>query len=290
MRGFRWAQTANYGTAPNPLMPNVFVSEAYDLADPWNTPECAALGCCVAKTEKLGMNCTQDHRGEWDINGTLDSSGLGPLHPRTKKELGARLAQGLYASTYDTTGTMIGQGPVFVGCAKAGSALTLKFNSSRLRGERVTFSSTATAAAENTALYVLVKSNQTIDRRWISANHHTNVEYAGPYEAGNEMGYTGWRAVVAKAGSAPNELVIDLAQLGLTPAPTILAVRYAAGEGFNNTRMCCGPLVDTRLQPCPMQSCPLKATGLNTLPAVPFFAEVTAAGKCACFSPQVCDE
>ena len=30
------------------------------------------------------MNCSGDHRGKWDINGTQDSDGLGPLHPRPK--------------------------------------------------------------------------------------------------------------------------------------------------------------------------------------------------------------
>jgi hypothetical protein len=40
MRQFRWAQTANYGTAPNPAMPNTFVVDGYDLGDPWHTPLC----------------------------------------------------------------------------------------------------------------------------------------------------------------------------------------------------------------------------------------------------------
>ena len=64
MRGFRWAQTAGYGTAPNPVMENVFVAEGYDIGDPWNTPTCAANGCCVAATEKIGANCSGDHRGK----------------------------------------------------------------------------------------------------------------------------------------------------------------------------------------------------------------------------------
>ena len=31
MRQFRWAQTANYGTVPNPRMPNTFMADGYDL-------------------------------------------------------------------------------------------------------------------------------------------------------------------------------------------------------------------------------------------------------------------
>jgi hypothetical protein len=35
MAGMRWSQTANYGTMPNAAIPNSFVAQAFDLADPW---------------------------------------------------------------------------------------------------------------------------------------------------------------------------------------------------------------------------------------------------------------
>jgi hypothetical protein len=31
----QWAQTANYGVLPNPVMPRTYVAQAYDLNDPW---------------------------------------------------------------------------------------------------------------------------------------------------------------------------------------------------------------------------------------------------------------
>ena len=46
--GMRWAQTANYGVAPNPALPNTFVAQAYDLPDPWYIrPMCDEWHCCT---------------------------------------------------------------------------------------------------------------------------------------------------------------------------------------------------------------------------------------------------
>jgi hypothetical protein len=324
MRGFRWAQTANYGTAPNAVMGNVFVAEAYDIGDPWDTPTCGALGCCVNNATPLGRSCVGDHRSEWDVNSTMDSNGLGPLHPRLKHPLGIRLAQGLYATTYDVTKTTIAQGPVFSGCAVTATQLLLKFDAARLVKESVTFSASASAALENTALYVLVQnvtngtSTNTLDAVAIAANHNHQVGYTGPFAAGNEMGVTGWRAVVGRAGPSPNTLIIDLSQINpdgrhvnrsdvlsarthatddaaaaaaAVAVPLVItAIRYAAGATFNHSRICCGPHVDVTREPCAPESCPIKATGLNTLPASPFFAQVLGTGKCKCFAPQTCDE
>lgn len=90
------------------------------------------------------------------------------------------------------------------------------------------------------------------------------------------------------AGAAPNEVIIRDVPPGAT------AVRYASGSaqtgGDGQTRFCCGPTVDTSLQPCPPASCPLKATGPGALPAVPFVATITPEGRCACLPPMVCDE
>lgn len=40
------AQTASYGTLPNPAMPNTFLAEAYDLNDPWGDKTCYGWRCC----------------------------------------------------------------------------------------------------------------------------------------------------------------------------------------------------------------------------------------------------
>ena len=132
--------------------------------------------------------------------------------------------------------------------------------------------------------------------------------YLGPYSDGNEMGLTGWHAVAAKAGATRSELVVDLSHLNLAPGKSaISAVRYGAGSGgYNSTtgtllvrelgssRICCGPHLDPMLEPCGPARCPIMSSGSATsggvrLPATPFFAQVTKAGKCRCFAPQVCD-
>jgi len=128
------------------------MAEAYDLADPWHTPVCGlpqpfegnplliGLSCCVNKTLKNGPKCVGDHRGLWSANDTRQWANLGPLHPRVKSQVGARLAQGLHAAAYNGSG-MIAAGPVLSGCrhAKDKKTLTIFFNSSLLRGETVLF-------------------------------------------------------------------------------------------------------------------------------------------------------
>jgi len=285
MAKLRWASTANFGTAPNPAMPNTFVAQAYDAGDPWDAYQCAdPEACCVDDFIALGPNCKGDNRGKWSVNGT--GWFMGQVHPRTKGLVGQRLAQAAYASIYG--GNVISTGPVFTGCTVAGSKLQLLFNATLLAGETVSWSKGATVEAENTALYVLVGSSLPEDA---AANHHdSSNSYAGSYSNGNELGVTGWVAVNAREGPGPATLTVDLSSLnGATPT----AVRYAFGTGGWGApfvdRMCCGPTVDVTLEPCAPASCPLKATGPNTLPAVPFVAAITPAGKCACLPPQVCD-
>ena len=114
------------------------------------------------------------------------------------------------------------------------------------------------------------------------------------------MGVRGWHAVAATPGPRPNTLTVDLSHL---PAgASVAAVRYAAGSGGYNSssgryavrglgssRVCCGPKVDTALQPCGPERCPIKASGPGSLPAAPFFAAVSKdSGRCSCFAPQSC--
>ena len=104
---------------------------------------------------------------------------------------------------------------------KAGdSALTLRFNASLLRGERVTFDAASSITMEDTALYVLV--NTSVDfsdsasptHGRIVANHHPFPDnaYLGPFASGNEMGVGGWFAVTAVSDAA-DSLQVDLAHL-----------------------------------------------------------------------------
>lgn len=288
MAGLRWAQSANYGVVPNPALPNVFSASTYDLGDPWDADQCSQTGesCCVTLEQPLGPNCRGDHRGEWDYDGT--NWFMGQVHPRPKMYVGQRLAQAAYATIYN--GNAIASGPVVSGCTVSGASLTLTYNKTLLKGEKISWSKGASAQAETTALYVLVN---TPFPTWASANHHDGAwqSYKGCYANGNEVGVTGWVAVDATA-TGDNQLTVDLSPLkGAVPT----AIRYAYGTGGwggdSVNRMCCGPLTDVTLEPCAPDSCPLHAgESPFRLPGLPFLAEITENGKCKCVAPQTCDE
>jgi hypothetical protein len=86
----------------------------------------------------------------WSMNDTRDWAGLGTLHPRIKRPVGKRLAQGLHATAYN--GTMPVGGPVLAGCQVSGSAIHLLFNKTLLKGEKVLFNASNSIEAEDTAL------------------------------------------------------------------------------------------------------------------------------------------
>jgi len=288
-----WAQTANYGVVPNPYLPNSFMAPGHDAGDPWDADPggCGNEGCCVDAYIPLGRNCVGDHRGQWSINGTPGF--MGYLHPRAKDTVARRLAQGAYATIYNPSSPLLATGPVISGCTLSGSTLTLIFNATLLKNEHVVVSKPPNAdplslALENTATYVLV--NSSLDLEALQHNHHggDSNSYKGPYSAGNQYGVEGWVAVLPTVGPQGNTVTLDLGPLkGASPT----AVRYATGSGGwgitapHNSgcgRMCCGPTVDCRLQPCPPDSCPIKASGTGGLPALPFVAAITASGKCQC--------
>ena len=97
------------------------------------------------------------------------------------------------------------------------------------------------------------------------------------------------------AGSAPNEVVIDLSKYPLLSGTNITAIRHNWGYA-----PCCGVRQGTWpgwvSEPCPPSSGPLvvdvpSAGGTEVLPAVGFLARVDAAsGKCKCMAPHICDE
>ena len=129
--GMRWSQTANYGALPNPAMPNTFLAQAYDLGDPWPTKTCYSWACCwnnynatrcAAGTASLGGPAACD--GYCDALGATGFY-MGPIHPRLKKPLGARLAAAAMSVVYG--GKDAPTGPTIAGCAVAGASLTLSF-------------------------------------------------------------------------------------------------------------------------------------------------------------------
>jgi len=288
MARFRWSQTANFGYVPNDAMPQTAMVSGYDGGDPWDADRCDSLNCCVDPDMPLGTQCVGDHRGEWSVNGTQWF--MGAIHPRAKGLIGRRLAQAVYASFYGGT-EVLASGPVLAGCNLNNNnrLLVIRFNSTLLGNENVSWSQGVTAVAENTALYVLV--NNTLSNTSMIANHHgSNRNYNGAFSNGNEFDSTGWVAVNAYTGPGQHAITVDLSPLnGLRPT----AVRYAAGGSGQgapfNARICCGPTVDVTLEPCAPESCPLKATGVGTLPGLPFVAAINDEGNCECFAPTVCN-
>ena len=220
---------------------------------------------------------------------------MNQLHPRPKRALAARAAQAAASAVYGLGGPFVG--PVLSGCRLGASTLTLTFNSSLLAGETVAVSKPALAQPmslerDNTAMWVLVNASLPADA---AANHRKQQHsYLGPFANGNELGVSGWVAVLPVA-NGDNTVSADLSHLGgLVPT----AVRYAWGEGGSNgpggsasdfpSRLCCGPQLNIERAPCPMESCPLRASGPSRLPAEPFVAAI-AGGRCSCLPPQTCD-
>ena len=251
MASFRWAQTANYGVAPNAAMPNVFVAQAYDLADPWvncgdapQTKQCP--GCDTALP---GVSC-------------LTPFYMGPgIHPRLKAPVGGRLAAGAFATVYGFGGPVTG--PTLAGCAISadGASLTLTFNATLLAGAALTV---APAPAAYSGLSVLVNS--------------TGIPATGK-----------WIAVPVALGSATT-VIADLSKLGSSPPQAVKYAWGATGGVPNDVDVtCCAPQPSGVCAPvsCPINAVvPTAPYGL--LPANPWIA-VLRAGGCECAPPQTCD-
>ena len=60
---------------------------------------------------------------------------MGPIHPRAKKQVGVRLAQGAAVLSYAKTGPVTG--PTLSGCAVEGTKVIVKFNSTLLTGGKM---------------------------------------------------------------------------------------------------------------------------------------------------------
>lgn len=136
--GLHQSQTANYGSLPNELIPNSFLTLAHDNGDPWDGYGCAISGCCVEDYIPLGKDCVGDHRGQWSVNNTPQF--MGDLHYRSKPTMAQRVAEQAYATIYDTAGTSSAMttGPVIQGCTIVSSnTLVLTFNASTLKGNKI---------------------------------------------------------------------------------------------------------------------------------------------------------
>lgn len=180
LSAFRWAQTANYGVLPNPVMPNTFVAQAYDLNDPWagvngdpfakpsvcsdnasipysctwtNNGTMSPLPCCQCGPEMASPRCVWDP-SQWNRalaplaplvrNSTAVPQFMGSLHPRLKFPVGRRLALGLVATAYGGNNTVTG--PTVSGCTFNPSShlISVHFNKTLLKDDAVAITRTQT--------------------------------------------------------------------------------------------------------------------------------------------------
>jgi hypothetical protein len=277
----------SYGVAPNPVLPNAWVTQLFDMGDPWLTAIDSNDGHHCAHvdpgTGSYGPNCTVPwtNLSAWDasvaplaplVRADTTPTFLGSIHSRNKGPAGARAALQYHNLVGGGAGPVTG--PTISGCryAPGAAALTVSFNASLLRGDTVSV-----------------------------APFDTNVTAWGTGGDSN-----GFMVCVLPAGRAPDECTTDVSlwspaaaagdgtgtgvQLVLTPAQrtgTLAAVRYGWPIDGNHGDTCCPARTATQaLQACVPASCPLKASP-SLLPGNSFYA-VVAGGRCACTPPQEC--
>jgi hypothetical protein len=310
----RVAQAGGYGILPNAAMPNTFLAHAYDLSDPFGNISCYKMQCCSNNFNP--NNTAQTCHGCWGAGnycevGDATNFYMGPIHPRTKKPVGLRLAQASAAVAYKKKVAFTG--PTLAGCTKAGSKITLTFNTTLLGAgggiavqnySRVQLSSMLDVLVNKSAWCMQIQSHgkKLPNSCWDDGYGHQDpvgpaydVQYKHPMPCTKQpikehcpCGAGGcnttafaWMPVDITLGTAPGTVIADLSNSG----GVAYAVRYAFAGGGN----CCYNRPASSA-PCEPASCPLMGSGTEQgLPANPFVAQITAAGKCACIPPVVCD-
>jgi hypothetical protein len=275
----RLAQTAGYGVLPNPAMPATFLAQGLDMDDPYINTTCSDIKCCP-----YDFNASH-HTTCAGCDGYCNSTAgtpwfMGPIHPRDKKPLGARLAQAAGVSVYGLPG--VATGPTLSGCTlnPSSGTLTLTFNASLLGGDTVQVQPYPPAYrnVSASAMGVLVDPNGFCYQASSDGRHCADD---GSGSAPTNATDSGWVYVDIAPGATPNTVTLDLGRVGGAGA-TIYGVRYAMAD-----ETCCAHY-EPSSNPCPVASCPLMGM-TSRFPANPFMAHIVG-GKCKCIPPQVCDE
>ena len=294
----RWAQTASYGVLPPPsgALPNTFVAQAYDLNDPFANSSCYYDHCCPHASLNMSV-CTQHaFEGCKEYCTAAEKTGfyMGPIHPRSKKQVGVRLAQGAAVTAYGVAGPVTG--PTVSGCTmeEGSGAITVRFNRTLLTtaGQIVVqdYFRGEPGQPGSSMMEVLVNASGFCMQ---AVGGPTSGEKGGglvpclddgtghPLPNGTYDSGENWVTVDVALGSEAGTLEIDLAKAG---GRAVFGVRYA----WNGT--CCDNNPPTTAE-CPLASCPVMGQYDQnvSLPANPFVAHIVA-GKCKCIPPQVCDD
>jgi len=284
----RWAQTANVGHAPNPFLPNVYVSQLFDLGDPWANGNSwqGNAGCEeVNSTGQFGPTCAPFDDSRWDAslryvapltyNSTVKMY-MGGLHPRLKSPPAKRLALAYHNLFGGGSGPYTG--PTLAGCSlrpssnSSGSApstiaIEVRYNASLLRGETVS-----------------VSPYDADMRTWGIGDSPTFMVCLVPEGslALVEGGCNQWFAMSAEA-LGPSTVLVTL-----QPPFQALPVALRYGWPLQDLDCCPQEIYANGSAECPAAACPIKGAK-SLLPGNPFFANISATGSCVCTPPQVCD-
>ena len=278
----RLAQTAGYGVLPNAAMPNTFLAQAFDLDDPFCNTTCYYDQCCFNNFNATACN-RHAPNAEIECTRYCDSTMgtnfyMGPIHPRSKKPVGVRLAQAAAVTVYGQPGTFTG--PTISGCRVSGGSVTVTFNASLLGSETVQVQSYPPAYnnISSSAMAVLVNPRGFCFQSVGSKHGAPQCIDDGSGSAPVNQTDSGWVFVDIAEGSS-NSITVDLARVN---GNAIYGIRYAMEDAT-----CCQHYAPTS-GPCPVESCPIMGR-TTRLPANPFMAHIVD-GKCVCIPPQVCDE
>ena len=312
MGAMRMAQTASYGILPNPDMPNTFLAQAYDLDDEWGPAAGPCTGtdwaCCPFRCGGCApynkTACDAGTKGHPEIctnacNAALDTPfRMGGIHPRSKFQVGDRLATAYYNSIAGGTGAS--SGPTLSTCSLDADELHISFNTTLLQGDKLKinewgqpWTAPVRHASPEGGSYLYVQTNASqFCMETTGVNNATSgqpipgmqmcPEWAGgdgrPVTSDSNLD-GGWTLLNFTADSAGTGIVVDLKPLnGSTPT----AVRYAWG-----IVQCCDHSDPTLYvtHGC-VANCPIYSAKA-ALPATPFKAKIVN-GKCECVAPQVC--
>jgi hypothetical protein len=248
---FRFAQTASYGVMPNALMQGTWLSQGYDLADPWYFCEAGVSDCPGCDTSDARYNCS--------------SPNVGPsIHPRIKVPVGQRLAAGALVTSYGFSGPVTG--PTIAGCSYTPGAATLSvaFDTALLAGGALVVQDYKGLAAFSGFSVLAGSTDEPQTGQWVAVN-------------------------ISLAGAAA--ISVDLGPLAGAAPQAIKYAWGATGSWPNDQDVtCCLPQPNKECLPaqCPLFVAQPLAPYAG-LPANPFMARITAGGKCLCPAPQACD-
>jgi hypothetical protein len=243
-----------------------------------------------------GQNCSKGYNGHygphcvspwtdlgaWDplmaalapsIRADTTPSFMGGIHPRIKPPVGWRLAAA-YINQF-LGGSAPFTGPTIAGCAVAGGTITVSYNLTLLRGERVLVQPwdadmTHWGVADSSGFMVCFSAAPGGADCLSDDERHLGLWVAAPSAAGAD----GASAVLTVPPPPPAGGVLS-------------AVRYGWPLSNEGDTCCPNRNVTKGWEVCIPANCPIK-TAQSLLPGNPFYANVTG-GKCRCLAPQRCD-